>query len=604
MSQRPPEEKLSGTLFQSLANVASHLGGLSAGFTLAGIASLVLGAVLVVFLPDLDTYGFIVLIIGGVLLATAVFASYRTVSGAVTGRRGRYTTNTAIMVIAFVGIVAVANFVAFENRADVRMDVTSTKQFSLSPRTEELLDSLEGNIDAKAFFGPAGSPQEEAVQSQIDDLLHEFKVRSDKFDYEFVDPDLNPLTTRDYEVTRYGTIVFEAVDSKKRHQVLPSSTLEQDFVTGILIITGTEQKQVYFLTGHGERDISNVQLGTDGFGIAHDGILRENYAVSPRHLLNSCSQFEPGCESRETGKERLEKDLEDPEKPKVNMIIVAGPKTDLLPGEEEILDWYLSNGGNMLFLAEPDTPQSFRDFLAKWGVKVGDGHIVDQERSLDESNEITVLFEDQYISRIPQEDLDTILQVSKVTNGLSPTFYPGLTSLAPVEDDSVVFFPTLSNPDQEQEDQVIPTVFGAALALTSTDSWLVTDPGRNEPRQGDLRGPFFPAVAIRALAPVGGELPASREDIHVTSLIVIGDSDFATNQWFSGAGAGSNSDLFLNSVNWLVGDAPLANIRPRQVAFRPLVLTRNEENFMQYSSWFLLPAVMAVMGGFVWWRRR
>lgn len=599
MSQRPPEEKLSGTLFQSLANIASHLAGLSTGFTLAGIASLVLGSILVIFLPDLDTYGFILLIIGSALLAIAVFASYRTVRRAVTGRRGRYTTNTAIMVIAFLGIAGVANFLAFENTA--RIDVTSTKQFSLAPRTVELLDSLEENIDAKAFFGPAGSPEEEAVQGQIDDLLHEFKVRSDKFDYEFVDPDLNPLTTRDYEVTRYGTIVFETVDSKKRQHVLSSSTLEQDFVTGILIITGTEQKQVYFLTGHGERDISNVQLGTDGFGIAHDGILRENYAVSPRNLLVSCSRFDPGCESEETGKERLEKDVEDS---KVNMIIVAGPKTDLFPEEVETLDWYLSNGGNMLFLAEPDTPQSFRDFLAKWGVKVGNGHIVDQERSLDENNEITVLFEDQYVALIPQQDLDTILQVSKVTNGLSPTFYPGLTSLEPVEDDSVVFFPTVSDPDQEEGSQVVPTVFGAALALTSTDSWLVTDPGRNEPQLGDLRGPFFPAVAIRALAPVGGELPASREDIRVTSLIVIGDSDFATNQWFSGAGAGSNSDLFLNSVNWLVGDAPLANIRPKQISFRPIVLTRNEENFMQYSSWFLLPAVMALMGGFIWWRRR
>ena len=86
--------------------------------------------------------------------------------------------------------------------------------------------------------GPAGSSDEQEIQGQIDDLLHEFKVRTDRFDYEFVDPDLNPLTTREYQVTRYGTIVFEEVASKKRHQVQPSYYLEQDFVTGILIITG------------------------------------------------------------------------------------------------------------------------------------------------------------------------------------------------------------------------------------------------------------------------------------------------------------------------------------------------------------------------------
>ena len=34
--------------------------------------------------------------------------------------------------------------------------------------------------------------------------------------------------------------------------------------------------------------------------------------------------------------------------------------------------------------------------------------------------------------------------------------------------------------------------------------------------------------------------------------------------------------FFLNSVNWLVGDIPLANIRPKVIAQRLLVLTANE----------------------------
>ena len=89
--------------------------------------------------------------------------------------------------------------------------------------------------------------------------------------------------------------------------------------------------------------------------------------------------------------------------------------------------------------------------------------------------------------------------------------------------------------------------------------------------------------------------------MRTASFIVFGDSDFATNRYFYSS---SNSDFFLNSVNWLVGDIALANIRPKPIASRELVLTRNQFDFMRYSSWFLLPVLMALMGGFVWWRRR
>jgi ABC-type uncharacterized transport system involved in gliding motility auxiliary subunit len=84
-------------------------------------------------------------------------------------------------------------------------------------------------------------------------------------------------------------------------------------------------------------------------------------------------------------------------------------------------------------------------------------------------------------------------------------------------------------------------------------------------------------------------------------LVIYGDSDFATNRYFY---TSSNSDLFLNSVNWLVGDEDLTSIRPKPVAPRTLVVTSTERNFIRYTSWFLLPALMAVAGGYVWWRRR
>ena len=44
---------------------------------------------------------------------------------------------------------------------------------------------------------------------------------------------------------------------------------------------------------------------------------------------------------------------------------------------------------------------------------------------------------------------------------------------------------------------------------------------------------------------------------------MFGDSDFASNQ---ALGAYHNRDLFVNSVNWLIGDVEAIAVRPGQVA--------------------------------------
>ena len=578
MNQEPPdEERLTGTPLGGLRAVVSALGSLSGTIAMGGSASLVLGIALLAFFPDLRLYSYIVLGAGGALLLLSMIISFGTVSRAVTGRRGRYSTNTVLMVIAFIGIAAVANYLGFENHA--RFDVTATKKFSLAPRTAELLKNLQEPVEAKAFFGPPTSEQEEVVQDLVDSLLHEFTIESDKFDYEFVDPDANPEVAREYRVTQYGNIVFEGMERNKRHQVPPSQFLEQNFVTGLLIVTGQEQKQVYFLSGHDERRILDYERDSDGFGLAHDGILGENYAVSTINV------------NLPEGEQTL---LKDREEGKVNMLVVAGPRKELLEGEASILDDYLRNGGNALFLLDPDTPQTFRNLLARWGILVGDGHILDQQRSLGANSEITYLTQGQYASTIPDPLLDSILRVAKLTTALDTIYYPGVTSLAPA--DGVMFFPARG--DEEEEEESTPTIFGTALAVTSPDSWLIKDAGRSEPRATDIRGPFFPAVALKAIAPLGEEPPPSPQP---TSIIVFGDSDFASNGWYH---TPDNSDFFLNSVNWLVGDAPLANIRPKASQPRVLTLTRNEFNFVRYSGWLLLPALMALAGSFVWWKRR
>jgi ABC-type uncharacterized transport system involved in gliding motility auxiliary subunit len=98
-----------------------------------------------------------------------------------------------------------------------------------------------------------------------------------------------------------------------------------------------------------------------------------------------------------------------------------------------------------------------------------------------------------------------------------------------------------------------------------------------------------------AAAPTTG--PANK----LTRLVVLGDSDFASNEHFDNA---NNGDLFLNSVSWLAEETSLISIRRNVQPFRRLVVTRSQSNFITYSSVILLPVLLLVAAGIIWWRRR
>ena len=92
---------------------------------------------------------------------------------------------------------------------------------------------------------------------------------------------------------------------------------------------------------------------------------------------------------------------------------------------------------------------------------------------------------------------------------------------------------------------------------------------------------------------------ASEQDLVL--LAIIGDSDFASNSHFYNE---YNSTLFLTSVNWLTLGAEVISIDRKVLPFRSLVVNQDTANFINYSSIALLPLLVLVVGGVIWWRRR
>ncbi|MFQ5860379.1 MAG: GldG family protein, partial [Dehalococcoidia bacterium] len=545
MSRTPrgEEQPLSGILAEHLRRLYDVVGGLSTVLGAAGLLAVALGGLIFLLQEELRAYSYVLLALGGVLLLASLAISYRAVGATLAARQGRYGINTITMVLAFVGIVALGNFLAFSNT--LRADLTATKQFSLAPQTLDILRDLPEPVQATAFFVP-GRADQRLLRQQVEDLLSEFTRRSDRFSYRSIDPDVDPVTAQRYSVIQYPTVVFEGTNSGRIHLVANPPMQEQDFLTALLISTGVEQKTVYLLTGHGERNANDVDQGTQGFGYAVGGLQGDNYRVTTLNL-------------RQAG--------EIPEN--AAAIIVAGPRRDMVEWEvegevkreAELLHQYLRNGGRMVFLLDPGTPQSFRDLLEPWGIRAIDGTLMDIGSSVAGEPQTPLITRDRYNTDVP------------ILGDLDDTFFPASVALEPALE-----------PD---EDQLPETISFIALTQTTGASWLTQEPERTQfdPTR-DLLGLFSNVVLVNAVAPRGEEpLRDSEGNFLRASLVVFGDSDFATNKYFF---AFSNGDFLLNAVNWLTGDVALISVRPKPQVFRELVLTRNELSFIRYSSWFLV----------------
>ena len=608
MNRRPHEEyEASGTVLDAIRDLGRDLGTLSFASVLLGILSVVVSLVLLVLVPNSRIFSYILLGLGFALLTMSLVVSRRRLAASVTGRQGRYGANTILMILAFLAIVAILNFVAFDNPA--RLDVTSTKQFSLAPRTVEILQNLEQDIEAIAFFDETDELQKESVEA-VENMLHAFAINSDRFSYDVVNLDVEPARARDYRVNQHGQVAFVNSDppegdgtpvfevvfgaihipgdptvgqadqffanpelEPQTGQVIESdrNSLEQRFVTPLLQVSGSGEKTVFFLTGHGERN-SVSPTEENGYLLAAELLRSEGYRVE---TLDLQIQTLVPRQTGETQDEHLNENEVSP-----TLIVVAGPQKNLLPDEEEVLSQYLKDGGRMLLLLDPETPDSFRAFLEKWGLSLGKGNIIDQEEFIGEER---TPFISQYNPNVV------------LTQALGRTFFPGVTSITAAEE----------IPSVQVEGQEIPLVEFTVLAATSSNSWLIEDANRTDPDEDiDTRGPLFTVVLADAYGTkgaIGEEIPENREDLDKASLVVVGDSDFASNEHFDSAG---NGDLFLNSANFLVGDVALINIRPRLQSRPELLATPNEFNVIRYTSWFLLPILMAMAGIFVWWTRR
>jgi ABC-type uncharacterized transport system involved in gliding motility auxiliary subunit len=458
------------------------------------------------------------------------------------GRNLRFGTNLAIAALVVLVIITLVE--AISSRHSHRFDLTANKRYSLSPQSQQLLAGLPQPVKAVAFYQDTQAGRESAK-----DLLDQYAYYGKQFTYEFIDPDRNPGLAKHYGITSYGTIVLESGD--KDDKVLVAD--EENLTNGLLKVMREGKKVVYFLEGHGEHSINNSER--DGYAEAKRAIESQNYLVKSLNLLTEGKIPDDAA-----------------------ILIVAGPRKDLLDPEFAEITRFIERGGKVMFLVDPEGPPGLPKFLGDYGIQVVEGVVVDL---------VSRLFGGDFLMPV----ISTYEQHPITKNFEVASFFPVALSV-------------------KTTDKMPEGVSAQVLAKTSPNSWLKRDMEelkselRSEGRpllneHLDEKGPVPVAVVATVTLRRDG---SSDKEPKKARIVVVGDSDFASNNYLNLSG---NRDLFLNTVSWLAEEENLIAIRPKESGSFFTPVTANQERLVFWLSMIVLPAVVVGSGVATYiWRRQ
>jgi hypothetical protein len=414
-------------------------------------------------------------------------------------RRKKRLVAEALVWCILVTVLAVFA-VLFFSALPFRADLSSQGLFSLTESSRETLAQLSAPVRIAAVY-PDGNANE-----MVKSLLEAYARASGKVELNFIDTERDPGLLAGYDVgdartvTR-GTII---VNSRGRRKLVYESDMffegttgnqfyGERVITGAIRYVGSDVlPRVYFVAGHGERDSDKM------FDAAE--LLRMNaWEISQLPLLQQ---------------NRVPDDA--------GVLVFANPAMDLDEAEAGMLIDYLSNGGSMLLLLDPAASAQntelplFEAITGLYGIGITNNYVIEEDTSY--------YYATSNLYLIPRFAAHPITQpIGAQKKMVILPLCRGISRLpetsSDVKSDELLF---TSDKSRARMDMTV----GSPAAVAS-----------------DILGPIPLAYAAVKDPPQPGRR-ASR-------MVVIGDSDFLM---AGNINAQANGDLFLNTMNWLLGD--------------------------------------------------
>ncbi|MFQ5673813.1 MAG: Gldg family protein [Nitrospinales bacterium] len=472
------------------------------------------------------------------------------------GRTGIHGSNTLALVLVFLGILIFINILSYRHKH--RFDFTEGGFFTLSQQTRKVLADLDGEVKLTAFF-----KTDTQEKRDFKNLIDSYLALTDKIDLSYIDPDSNPSLAKQYGIKAYGEVVFENGPRKTKIE----ETTEDQLTNGILKVIRSETKTIYFLEGHGEKNVKDI--GQSGYSVAKKALEKVGRKVKKLSLL-------------ETAEIPNDTDL----------LVIDGPIKPIPEKEQDLIESFLDTGGSVLLLIDPKIEVGMMEaFLGRWGVSIRDDIIVDPLSKLFGVDRVTPVIKD-----FARHDITKDFSL--------PVVFPLLRSVAgrPVEGLKVLDL-LKTGPESWSESNYQDSKFQfdkdedykgpVPVAVVTTKPIFKQSAAKTDKKDPLSLTPKEIKESSQKLA--GGKLRGKAR------LVVIGDSDFASNEFFNSSG---NGDFFLNTVSWMIREGNLIFIRAKERKKSPLQLTSTQGRIIFITSIFVVPALVLIPGIRSWWRRR
>ncbi len=527
-----------------------------------------------------------------------------------------------------------------------RFDLTQDKRFTLSAEAKEIVDYVDSPIIVDVFLKGNFPPEFRRLQSETEQLLEEFSAYNSNIKFDFINPtekgneafqsqfEKFGLTPAQVSVTESGKQSTELVypwalahhDGKTvkipllKNQLGATSeervnsslqNLQYAFADGFKKLATQKSKKIAVLKGNGEYDDRYI---ADFFAT-----LREYYFIAPFTLDSVATNPEKTLDALNG----------------FDLIVAAQPTEPFSDAEKYVLDQFIMNGGKSLWLMDATQMQmdtisgnmfafgkdlNLNDFFFKYGIRINPNLVKDvysapivlasgDEREA-QYNRYPWFFSPlsssannhPIVSNIEAVKFDYASAIDTLPNNIKKTV---LLSTSPISKIVGLPFPIDFDVEIPKNLQVVnegpnPNEYNAGeipLAVLLEGKFTSVFKNRVKPLKLNVKniddGKPSKMVVISDGDVIKNQLQGSRP-------LELG-FDKMTNQFYG------NKEFLLNTVNYLLDDSGLINIRTRQIAVPFLDPQKTVE---QRSKWqtlnLLLPlGLLALFGiAFNFYRKR
>jgi len=441
-------------------------------------------------------------------------------------------------------LVAVGLVAWLSTQYAAQFDWTASHRHTLSEASRKVLDLVKAPVSITAY-----ARENQQVREPIRDLVDRYSHYKKDLSLQFVNPDTQPEKVRQMGIQVDGELVIEYQGRSEKIQEAGETSL----TNALQRLATAEERTIVFIEGHGDRS----PLGKANHDLQQfaDELKRKGFTIAAANLATT----------------PLIPDNAD-------VLVIAGPRTNLLPGEVKLIGDYLSKGGNLWWLADPGALHGLEPLAKQLGISFLPGVVVDASTQLLGIDDPTFALVSDYPPHA-------------ITQGFQQmTMFPSAAAMEQVE-----------KSDFEKE-PLLATLARSWTELGPIEGKIAFDADKGE-RQGPLDLGY---TVTRPLHPESSDKDVDQEKSAASTpseqrIVVVGDGDFLSNTYL---GNGGNLELGINMVQWLSRGDALINIPAKIAPDGKLQLSPFASGTIAVGFLFVLPLLLIGIGAWVWFKRR